>query len=81
MKVSARNNIKGKILDVTLGSVMAKVKVDIGGGNVINSIITIDSVNELGLKPGLEVSAIIKSTEVMIGVCCNDKDDCGCNCH
>ncbi|MDP4208297.1 MAG: TOBE domain-containing protein [Bacteroidota bacterium] len=67
MKLSARNSIKGKVLEVTLGSVMAKVKVDIGNGNQINSIITIDSIQELGLKPGDEVYAIIKSTEVMIG--------------
>jgi molybdenum-pterin binding domain len=67
MKLSARNSIKGTVLEVTLGSVMAKVKVDIGNGNQINSIITIDSVQELGLKPGDEVYAIIKSTEVMIG--------------
>jgi molybdopterin-binding protein len=67
MKLSARNSIKGKILEVILGSVMAKIKVDIGNGNQINSIITIDSVKELDLKPGDEVYAIIKSTEVMIG--------------
>jgi molybdopterin-binding protein len=67
MKLSARNSIKGKITGIKEGAVMAKVTVDIGGGNVINSVITVDSVKDLSLKVGDEVQAIIKSTEVMIG--------------
>ena len=67
MKISARNNIKGKVLDVKEGAVMAKVTIDIGNGNVISSVITTDSVKELDIKKGDDVFAIIKSTEVMIG--------------
>jgi len=67
MEISARNKIKGKIQEITLGSVMAKVKIDIGNGNVISSVITIESVSDLDLKKGDEVYAIVKSTEVMIG--------------
>ena len=67
MKISARNNIKGKVVDIKEGAVMAKVTIDIGNGNSITSVITSDSVKELELKKGDEVVAIIKSTEVMIG--------------
>jgi len=67
MEISARNKIKGTITEITLGSVMAKVKIDIGNGNVISSVITIESVSDLDLKAGDVVYAIVKSTEVMIG--------------
>ena len=67
MTLSARNQIKGTITNIVIGSVMAKVQVDIGNGNILNSMITIDSVKELDLKAGDTVYAVIKSTEVMIG--------------
>ena len=67
MEISARNKMKGTIEEITLGSVMSKVKINIGNGNVISSVITIESVTDLGLKVGDEVYAIVKSTEVMIG--------------
>ncbi len=67
MEISARNKIKGTITEVTIGSVMAKVAVKIADGTIINSMITIDSVEEMKLKEGDEVYAIVKSTEVMIG--------------
>ena len=67
MEISARNKIKGTIEDIILGSVMAKVKINIGNENVISSVITIESVTDLKLKVGDVVYAIIKSTEVMIG--------------
>jgi len=67
MEISARNKIKGTIKEITLGSVMAKVKIDIGNGNVISSVITIESVSDLDLKVDDTVYAIVKSTEVMIG--------------
>jgi len=67
MEISARNKIKGTIDEITLGSVMAKVKINIGNENVISSVITIESVADLKLKVGDTVYAIVKSTEVMIG--------------
>ena len=67
MEISARNKIKGTIEEITLGSVMAKVKINIGNENVISSVITIESVTDLQLKVGDVVYAIVKSTEVMIG--------------
>ena len=68
MQLSARNSIKGKIIEITPGIVTAKVKLDIGDGNTIVSVITVDSVKEMGLKVGDEAFAIFKSTEVMIGI-------------
>lgn len=67
MEISARNKIKGTIEEITLGSVMAKVKINIGNENVISSVVTIESVTDLNLKVGDVVYAIVKSTEVMIG--------------
>jgi molybdenum-pterin binding domain len=67
MEISARNKIKGTIEEITLGSVMAKVKINIGNENVISSVVTIESVTDLKLKVGDDVYVIVKSTEVMIG--------------
>jgi molybdate transport system regulatory protein len=67
MEISARNKIKGTIEEITLGSVMAKVKINIGNENVISSVVTIESVTDLNLTVGDTVYAIVKSTEVMIG--------------
>lgn len=66
MKISARNTIKGKVTDVKEGQVMAKVKVDIGGGNVISSLISVEAVKELDVKVGDEIHVIIKATSVML---------------
>jgi len=67
MKLSTRNQIEGKVTEVVKGQVMAKVKIDIGGGNVISSTITADAVNDLQLKVGDKVTALIKASSVMIG--------------
>ncbi|HXQ41219.1 MAG TPA: TOBE domain-containing protein [Candidatus Udaeobacter sp.] len=66
MKISARNALKGKVTAIKKGAVMAQVTVDIGSGNHVVSAIFVDSVEDLGLKKGDEVIAIIKSTDVMI---------------
>jgi molybdopterin-binding protein len=68
MKLSARNQFKGTVVAVKEGPVSAKVVVDIGGGNKITSTITIDSFAELGIKVGSEVTTIIKSSSVMLGI-------------
>jgi len=67
MKLSTRNVIKGKVVEVKEGQVAAKVKVDIGGGNIITSAITVDAVKDLGIKAGDQVYVLIKATSVMIG--------------
>ncbi|HVT18072.1 MAG TPA: TOBE domain-containing protein [Thermoanaerobaculia bacterium] len=68
MQLSARNQLRGRITEVRMGAVMAEVTVDIGGGNALVSAITRASVESMGLREGLEVVAIIKATEVMIGL-------------
>jgi molybdopterin-binding protein len=66
MKLSARNVIKGKVVDVKNGPINARILVDIGGGNVISSVVTAEAVDDLDLAPGAEVSVIIKSSSVML---------------
>jgi molybdopterin-binding protein len=68
MKISARNVIAGKITAVKLGAVAAEIQVDIGGGNIVTSVITVTSANRLGLDVGKKVQVIVKASEVMIGV-------------
>lgn len=68
MKLSARNTLRGTVTDVKKGAVAAQVRVDIGGGNVVTSTITVDAADDLGLAKGKEVVVVIKSSEVIIGV-------------
>jgi molybdopterin-binding protein len=66
-KLSARNQIKGKIVDVTKGATTSHVRIDVSG-TVITAAITNEAVAELGLKAGVEAWAVIKASDVMIGV-------------
>ena len=68
MKISARNILKGKIKAVKPGAVNTEIVIELPGGAEIVSIITKDSADSLGLAPGKEVYAIIKASNVMIGV-------------
>jgi len=65
MKLSARNKLEGQVTELQLGGVMAHVVVKVGN-NLIESVITRRSAEELGLKVGDTVTAVIKSTEVML---------------
>lgn len=67
MKISARNQISGTVTTITPGAVNGSVKVDIGGGTVITSNITEESIAELGLAVGDAVTVIIKASDVLIG--------------
>ncbi|MEA2805103.1 MAG: hypothetical protein QOE49_5198 [Rhodospirillaceae bacterium] len=66
MKISARNALKGRITAIKKGAVMSQITVDVGGGQTVMSAIFVDSVEDLGLKVGDEVLAVVKSTDVMI---------------
>jgi len=68
MKLSARNQLKGKIVSIDEGAVNAIVKVDIGNGNIMTSSISMGAVKDLGLAVGGEATAVIKATSVMIMV-------------
>ena len=65
MTLSARNKLRGQIQEVVLGDVMAHVVVRVGD-NLIESVITRRSAEELNLKKGDSVAAVVKATEVMI---------------
>ena len=67
MILSARNQLKGKIITVEEGLITAKIKIDLGNGNVITSIISREAIAELDLKINDIAYAVIKSTEIMIG--------------
>lgn len=67
MKLSARNQLAGKIVEVTKGQTTAHVRVDIGGGKIVTASITNEAVDDLALAVGDAVTAVIKSSDVMIG--------------
>lgn len=67
MKLSARNQIKGKVVDVKFGTTTAHIKIDIGG-QTITAAITNDSAKDLGLAAGKDVYAVIKASDVMVGI-------------
>jgi molybdopterin-binding protein len=67
MKLSARNILPGKVVAVTKGTTTAHVKVELAPGLVVFSAITNEAVDDLALKVGDTVSAVIKSSDVMIG--------------
>jgi len=67
MKISARNVLKGTIKDVKKGATTAHVRLDING-TIITASITNEAVDELGLKAGQRASAVIKASDVMIGI-------------
>jgi molybdopterin-binding protein len=66
MKLSARNQIKGRIVEFRKGSTTAHVRIDIGNGVVITSSITNEAVDDLGLRVGDEAIAVIKASDVMV---------------
>ena len=65
MSLSARNQLEGVVEDIQMGGVMAHVTVRVGN-NLVESVITRRSVEEMKLKKGDKVTAVIKSTEVML---------------
>jgi molybdopterin-binding protein len=67
MRLSARNQLKGKIVAVTKGQTTAHVRIDIGGGNTVTAAITNEAVDELGLAIGDDATAVIKASDVMVG--------------
>ncbi|MDN5351156.1 MAG: hypothetical protein PWQ12_72 [Clostridiales bacterium] len=68
MKISARNQLKGKVVSIQEGAVNGIVVIDIGGGNEISATISMTAVKELGLQVGKEAVAVIKATSVMVGL-------------
>lgn len=67
MELSARNQLKGKVESVTTGQVMASIKIKVEDPKTITAVITKESVEKLDIKEGDDITAIIKSTEVIVG--------------
>jgi molybdopterin-binding protein len=67
MKISARNRLKGKIVEVRKGATTAHVRIDIGG-TIVTASITNEAVDELKLQVGQEAYAIVKASDVMVGI-------------
>lgn len=67
MKLSARNVLPGTVVEIVTGAVTSHVRIDVGG-SVVTAAITNEAVAELGLKVGVRASAVIKASDVMVGV-------------
>ncbi|MRG56601.1 molybdenum-pterin binding domain-containing protein [Phyllobacterium sp. YR620] len=67
MKISARNRLKGKVVEVTKGATTAHVRIDVGG-SVVTASITNEAVDELGLKVGDNAYAVVKASDVMVAI-------------
>ena len=68
MRISARNQLKGTITEVAKGATTSHVRIDIGGGVVVTASITNEAVDELKLAKGKAATAVIKASDVMVGV-------------
>jgi molybdopterin-binding protein len=66
MKLSARNSLPGRVVAVTKGATTAHVKIEIAAGLIVTSSVTNEAIDDLALKVGDEVSAVIKPSDVMI---------------
>ena len=68
MRLSARNQLKGTIVDVSKGQTTAHVRIDIGGGVIVTASVTNEAVDDLELKVGGAAHAVIKASDVMVAV-------------
>jgi molybdopterin-binding protein len=66
MKLSARNQIKGKVVGVQKGQTTGHVRIDIGNGVIVTSSITNEAIDDLNLKVGDDAIAVIKASDVMV---------------
>ena len=68
MRLSARNQLKGKVLEVTKGQTTAHVRIEIATGAIVTASVTNEAVDELGLKVGQQAYAVVKASDVMVAV-------------
>jgi molybdopterin-binding protein len=68
MRISARNQIKGTVVEVKKGATTSHIRVDIGNGQIVTSSITNEAVDELGIKAKGHVTVLVKASDVMIAV-------------
>jgi molybdopterin-binding protein len=67
LQISARNKLPGEVKSVTQGEAIANVELEAGGMRMVASV-TVESVRELGIEPGKNVTAVIKASDVMLAV-------------
>jgi molybdate transport system regulatory protein len=67
MKLSARNQLAGTITEIRRGEAIANVVIDVAGQRLVSSI-TVEAVEQLGLAPGVEVTAVVKASDVILAV-------------
>ena len=67
MQLSARNQLAGTVVGINQGEAIANVELDVAGQRLVASI-TVEAVQQLGLQPGTEIVAVIKASDVMIGI-------------
>ena len=68
MKISARNQFKGTVVEIQEGAVNGIVKIDIGAGNIMSATISMNAIRELGLTVNAPAYAIVKATSVMVAI-------------
>ena len=68
MRISARNQLKGTVIEVKKGAATSHIRVDIGNGQIVTSSITNEAVDELGIKAKGHVTVVVKASDVMIAV-------------
>jgi molybdopterin-binding protein len=66
MKIGARNRLEGEVVEIKRGSIMCQVKVKIAGGAHVESVMTLDSLDELGIKQGDKVRVAVKAVNVLL---------------
>jgi molybdopterin-binding protein len=67
MKISARNQLSGRVTGITQGDAIANVEVDVAGHRLVSSI-TVEAVRDLGISEGTEVTVVIKASDVLLAV-------------
>jgi molybdopterin-binding protein len=67
VRISARNQLPGKVVGITSGEAIANVELDVNGLRLVASV-TVEAVRELGLEQGTEVTAVVKASDVMLAV-------------
>ena len=67
MRISARNRLKGTIVEITKGATTAHVRIDVGG-SIMTASITNEAVDELELAVGAEAYAVVKASDVMVAI-------------
>jgi len=68
MRISARNQIKGTVIEVKKGATTSHIRVDIGNGQIVTSSITNEAVDELGIKAKDRVTVVVKASDVILAV-------------